>query len=282
MIDDPADRPRGGLPPLSQGPGWVVVAKPPRLLVHRNPRMRHSDAALQRVRRQMGTRVYPIHRLDRNTSGCLLFAVDRKLAGPLSKAHTSPEATKVYVAFVRGYVALDGPTVVETPIKYPDGTYKDARSVVRVLGRSHEPRCSLLEVRPDTGRHHQVRRHVRDLHHPIIGDGDHGDSRVNRWWRENMGNARLGLHCVHLHVPASTYADLDHDIDATCPLFTDQFALFSQLPWWDDAVAALPALGRPPLTLLEDRVVDGGPGPSPDPAPAPADADPDAAPPPAP
>ena len=71
-------------------------------------------------------------------------------------------------------------------------------------------------------------------------------------------------------------------IDATCPLFTDQFALFSQLPWWDDAVAALPALGRPPLTLLEDRVVDGGPSPSPDPAPATANADPDAAPPPAP
>lgn len=253
MIDDPATRSRDPLTILAQGDGWVVIAKPPKLLVHRNPRMRRADAALQRVRDMMGARVYPIHRLDRNTSGCLLFATDRSLAGPLSAALSDPASQKTYVAFVRGFFARDEPVEVTTPVKYSDNLYKDSRSVVRLLGRSHEPRCSLLEVRPSTGRHHQVRRHVRDLHHPIIGDGDHGDSRVNRWWREHHGSARLGLHCLRLHVPFHT-----GDIDAVSPLFTDQRALYEALPWWPDALARCPDLGLAPLPLLR-------PAPEPEP-----------------
>lgn len=245
MIDDPAQRSQDPLTILARGEGWVVVAKPPQLLVHRNPRMRYADAALQRVRRMMGARVYPIHRLDRNTSGCLLFATDRSLAGPLSKALGDPAAQKTYLAFVRGYFAPDGEVEVTTPVKYDDETYKESRSMVRQVGRSHEPRCSLLEVRPRTGRHHQVRRHVRDLHHPVIGDGDHGDSRVNRWWREEMGNRRLGLHCLRLQVPFE-----GGDIDATCPLFADQADLYRRLPWWPEARAAVPELDLPPLPLI--------------------------------
>ena len=252
MIDDPATRSRAPLPILAQGDGWVVIAKPPRLLVHRNPRMRYSDAALQRVRDMMGGRVYPIHRLDRNTSGCLLFATDRALAGPLSAALSDPAAQKTYLAFVRGFFASDQPVEVTTPVKYSDELYKDSRSVVRLLGRSHEPRCSLLEVAPSTGRHHQVRRHVRDLHHPIIGDGDHGDSRVNRWWREEHGHTRLGLHCLRLHVPFHT-----GDISAVSPLFTDQATLYRSLPWWTEAEARCPELGLAPLPLIQPALSDG-------------------------
>lgn len=246
MIDDPADRAAGGLAVLAEGDGWLVVAKPPRLLVHRNAFMPKADAALQRVRRQVGRRVYPIHRLDRNTSGCLLFATRQELAGPLSAALSDPRSHKTYVALVRGRFAHDQPVVVDTPIKYDDETYKDSRSVVSLLGRSQDPRCSLLEVRPETGRHHQVRRHVRDLHHPILHDGDHGDSRVNRWWRENKGLTRLGLHCLQLHV-----AYEPEPIHAVCPLFVDHAAVLRALPFWDDAVGRRPELALPPLPLLE-------------------------------
>lgn len=230
---------------LARGDGWLVVAKPPRVISHRNAQHPHEYAMLQRVRDLVGGRVWLVHRLDRATSGCQLFATRQELAGPLSKALT--EGRKSYVTMVRGFFNHDAPVQVDSPIKYPDGSYKEAHSEVRLLGRSHEPRCSLLHVFPTTGRHHQVRRHVRDLHHPVIRDGYHGDSRVNRWWRENHGMARLGLHAWSLDLTLPDGAPLS----VTCPLFVDQAVLFRQLPWWDDAVSALPGLVADPLPLVD-------------------------------
>ena len=227
---------------LAEGAGWVVVAKPPAMLVHRNPDMPHALAALQVLREQLQRYVYPIHRLDRAASGCLLFATERARAGELSAA--MGRADKLYLAFVRGRFGPDAPVVVDTPMRDDNGIEKSARSVVRCLGRSAEPRCSLLAVSPETGRFHQVRRHVRDLHHPIIGDTDHGDSKVNRWWREERGATRLGLHALRLRVPLP-----DGDIDTTCPLFADHARVWSALPWWDEAVAAESALALPPLPV---------------------------------
>lgn len=248
---------------LAEGDGWIAVAKPPHLLVHRSEQTQHASAALQIVRDQTGGHVYPIHRLDRSASGCLLFARDRTLAGPLSAAMTA--GRKTYLAFVRGALMADGPIVVDTPMKDDNDILKDARSTVWCLGRSHEPRCSLLKVETETGRYHQVRRHVRDLHHPIIGDTDHGDTKVNRWWRENKGATRLGLHALSLSLPAG--ADTPA-IDVTCPLFTDLSSVWSTLPWWEEAVAKEPALSlqtlgvrvrkprlpRPPVAPVPDAV----------------------------
>ncbi len=230
---------------LASGDGWLVVAKPPRVISHRNAAHPREYAMLQRVRDHVGGRVWMIHRLDRATSGCQLFATRQELAGPLSKALA--EGQKSYLAMVRGYFKSDEPVTVESPIKYPDGSYKDARSEVQLLGRSHEPRCSLLHVFPVTGRHHQVRRHVRDLHHPVLRDGYHGDTRVNRWWRENYGMARLGLHAWSLAI------DLPDGgrIEASCPLFVDQAVLWRRMPWWDAAVETLPELVRDPLPLID-------------------------------
>ena len=82
---------------LTAGEGFVVVNKPPRLLVHRNPRLRREIAALQVLRDQLGVRVNPVHRLDRQTSGCLLFATDQALTAALHAALSDPGAVKVYV-----------------------------------------------------------------------------------------------------------------------------------------------------------------------------------------
>lgn len=228
---------------LARGPQWLVVAKPPGILVHRTELLPDVEAAVQIVRDQVGRHVYPIHRLDRPASGCLLFATEKSWAGPLSAAMT--EARKTYLAFVRGRFAQDGPVEVNTPMKDDSGLLREASSVVTCLGRSAEPRCSLLKVEPRTGRYHQVRRHVRDLHHPIIGDTDHGDSHVNRWWRQLGGVRRLGLHCLSLEMPLP---DGGH-LSVTCPLFEDQHTAFSALPWWDEARANEPALDLPPLPM---------------------------------
>jgi len=245
----PRRRPAPPLHVLAEGEGWLVVAKPPGLLVHRAEQLPFAEAALQVVRDQVGRHVYPIHRLDRQASGCLLFATDKELAGPLSAAMSAPEAQKTYLAFVRGYFKFDEPVVVDRPMKDDNGILKEASSTVAGLGRSHDPRCSLLRVEPRTGRYHQVRRHVRDLMHPVIGDTDHGDSKINRYWREEHGNMRLGLHAVALRMPMPDGTLLD----VTCPLFADHARLWSTLPWWDDACAALPALTLPPMPMRYRR-----------------------------
>lgn len=241
------------VPVLAEGEGWIVVAKPPRVVVHRNAGQRRASAMLQRVRDMVGRHVYLVHRLDWGASGCLLLATQRELAGPLSAALNGPTARKTYLAFVRGRFPHEEPVRVETPIKTEFG-FKEAASVVELLGRSQEPRCSLLRVRPETGRNHQVRRHVRDLHHPIIHDAEHGDSRINRHWRENHGVFRLGLHALRLELDLPGGGRLD----VVSPLFADQAALYPTLPWWEEALGREPALGLPPLPLDP-----GDPGPDP-------------------
>lgn len=234
---------RPGLHVLARGPEWIIVAKPPKVVTHRNRAHAREYAMLQRVRDLVGRRVYPIHRLDRATSGCLLFAIDRSWAGPLSASLSA--GRKTYLAFVRGCFPHDGDVLVDTPMKDDNGVLKQARSTVRCLGRSHEPRCSLLLVEPHTGRFHQVRRHVRDLHHPVIRDSNHGDSRVNRWWRDERGVDRLGLHAWSMTIDLP---DGQH-VSVTCPLFVDQEWVYRQLPWWHEACAALPGLATPPLPM---------------------------------
>ncbi len=221
-----------------------MVAKPPAVLVHRNALEPRAEAALQRLRDQLGQRVYPIHRLDRAASGCLLFALERPWASRLQTALNAESAEKRYIAFVRGEFRAEGPVLVENPMADENGVVKEARSLVTCLGSSREPRCSLLLVEPYTGRYHQVRRHVRDLAHPIIGDTKHGDSRINRQWREDYGMRRLGLHCIQLSLPLDAG---DERVEAVCPLFTDMHRVVSQMPWWEEAVEKFPALRLPPL-----------------------------------
>lgn len=228
---------------LCEGDGWLVAAKPPRVITHRNWAHPHERAALQRVRDYAGGRVYPIHRLDRAASGCLLFATDRARAGELQAGLVRGQ--KEYLAFVRGNLKAEGEILVENPMLDDNRLLKDARSRVWKLGGSDDPRCSLLRVRPETGRYHQVRRHVRDLNHPIIGDTAHGDSRINRWWRENQGLGRLGLHALSLRLELGG----GEVIDATCPLFEDLASVFVRQSWWETALGLCPALGLPPLRV---------------------------------
>jgi len=234
---------------LSRDERWAIIGKPPRLLVHRNAEHPNAYAAVQWLRDQLKQHVYPVHRLDHAASGCLLFSLDPDYTRVLQAALTGDSAEKRYLAFVRGEHRLESPLTIDRPMADERGVLKEATSIVERLGASAEPRCSLLLVRPRTGRFHQVRRHVRDLGHPILGDTKHGDSKVNRWWRETYGMERLGLHCLSL----DAVTDTGERIAATCPLFDDQAALLAQMPWWTEACERLPELELP--ALVDSRKV---------------------------
>lgn len=230
---------------LAQSERWAVIAKPPRLACHRSSLVQDRTTVMKLLPRQLGREVHLVHRLDRGASGCLLAAFDGPTTALLQAAMARSEATKTYLAFVRGFFRWDDPVLVDTPMA-EEGDPKPARSVVEVIGRSMEPRCSLLRVRPETGRYHQVRRHVRDLDHPILGDHDHGDSRVNRVWRAEHGLERLGLHALSMEVPTPEGVE---PIRVTCPPPDDLATLWARLPWWEEACEREPALRLTPLAL---------------------------------
>ena len=215
---------------LFQDATTIVIDKPAGVLVHRNSMFPKENPVLQRLRDQVNQPVWPVHRLDRQTSGCLIFTTDHGSIEPLSA--TLRNGLKTYWAVVRGYFSEDGVVTIDTPI-----LGKPSLSEIECLGRSIDPRCSILQIRPKTGRNHQVRRHVRDLNHPILHDGDHGDSRVNRLWREHKGLTRLALHAGVITLPYQ-----GGTLNIHCPLPKDLMDVFSEMPWWKQATQTCPLL----------------------------------------
>ncbi len=176
---------------------WVVVAnKPSGLLVHRGWD-RDDDVAMFRVRDAIGQHVHPLHRLDRGTSGALLFARDPVSAAKLAKAFEEHQIEKTYLALVRGEPPEEGLIDYAIP-KTEDGPRVEARTRFRKIARSSVDRCSLVEAKPETGRLHQIRRHLRHINHPLVGDVAYGSGPINRHYRATYDLHRLALHAVAL------------------------------------------------------------------------------------
>ena len=228
---------------LQQTDEWVIVAKPAHLTVHRSEMSRgEKHYALQLARDTVGQKLWPIHRLDRPTSGCLVFATSPKGVARLQAGLTSDKAVKRYLAMVRGTAPAGETTFVDHATKGADNRRREAQSTITVLGSSPQPRCALFLVRPHQGRYHQVRKHCVHLSHPIIGDSAHGDTRINRQWRENWNLNRLALHCLSLDLPLEDGTSLS----VTCPPAPELVEVWKQMPWWDEALGRCPELG---LTL---------------------------------
>lgn len=184
----------------------VAVDKPAGLLVHRTKLARAETFALQLLRDKIRRRVYAIHRLDRPTSGVLLFALSSDTAASVSRLFEQRQVTKRYLAVVRGWLEPEG--VIDYPLAdTPDRPPRPALTRWRTLARAELPfaisryptsRYSLVEVAPETGRYHQIRRHFHHVFHPIIGDTTHGEGRHNRFFRQTFGVARLLLHARSL------------------------------------------------------------------------------------
>lgn len=188
----------------------IAIHKPAGLLVHRTSLDRHETRfALQILRDQIGRPVYPVHRLDKGTSGLLLFALEREPGRLLSGQFERGEVDKTYHAVVRGYPPeageIDHPLVRmadEHAGIVASATAQSALTRYRRLATVELPyrvdryptsRYALLELTPLTGRWHQLRRHLKHISHPIIGDATHGKGRHNRLFQELFGCRRLLL-----------------------------------------------------------------------------------------
>lgn len=182
---------------LFSNPDVVVVNKPSGLLVHRGWD-RDDDVVMFRVRDALGVWVHPVHRLDRGTSGAVAFALSPEAARHLCEAFEGGRVEKRYLALVRGHLREDE-GVIDYPIQNKEeGPRVPAVTRFRCVGRSTVDRCSLVMAYPETGRLHQVRRHLRHIDHPLVGDVKHGSGAVNRHYRATYGLHRLALHARYV------------------------------------------------------------------------------------
>ena len=184
----------------------VAINKPNGLLVHRSPIASDADVfAVQLLRDQLGQKVYPVHRLDRKTSGVLLFALDEATNSEMQRKFMQGEMNKTYHAIVRGYTPDTGE--IDYPLKRDDGVTQDAVTNFETLMRTEVPfavgkhptsRYSLVKLNPVTGRMHQLRKHMAHILHPIIGDRPHGCNKQNRFFKEQLDMMQMMLHAVEL------------------------------------------------------------------------------------
>ena len=148
------------------------------------------------------SRVFPVHRLDRGTSGIMLWAKDSLSAKRWQQAWQSGQVRKGYLALVRG--RIEGEHFIDHPVPSDEkAERKAAQSNLRAIASVKAvPRdLSLVEVEPYTGRFHQIRRHVKHLGHPLIGDSNYGRTELNRAYRQSVGLSRLALHAAWLQLP---------------------------------------------------------------------------------
>lgn len=200
----------------------VAVDKPSGVPVHRGW-ARDGAPVLQLLRDQLGRHVYPVHRLDRGTSGVLLFALSSEAARGVQIQFEAREVGKRYLALCRG----NDPTLgrVDHPLAREDG--REAQPAVtdlKLLGRAE--RYGLYEARPLTGRRHQIRRHLKHVSHPIIGDTTYGKGEHNRIFRERFGFHRLALHCSEMSL---RHARSGAPLVVQAPLSPDLAQLLSAL-----------------------------------------------------
>ncbi|WP_439101183.1 tRNA pseudouridine(65) synthase TruC [Congregibacter sp.] len=233
----------------------VVINKPPGLLVHRSKIDRHETRfALQLLRDQIGQHVFPVHRLDKPTSGLLAFALHPEVATLLSEQFARRKVTKQYLAVVRGYAPAEG--IIDHPLtekhdriadrqartaKPPQDALTHYRRLAQIewpeaVDRYPQARYSLMELRPQTGRKHQLRRHMKHIGHPIIGDANHGKGVHNRFFAEKLDCPRLLLACIGL----AFEHPLSGDPLRLCAKPGVAFERLLQTFGWLDAATALP------------------------------------------
>jgi tRNA pseudouridine65 synthase len=191
---------------LYQDDRVLAVRKPAGIHVHRSEYDRDEPALVERIEAETGLKLFPVHRLDRPTSGVLVFALDHEAASHLGAAFRTRDVDKTYWAVVRGWMPAAHATFdVQLDVKLPEKT--DAETWFRPLERYEAPwprrgfptfRFGLVEAKPVTGRRHQIRQHCDDLRHPIWGDTVWGDTGMNGWLGTELTRQGLTLGSLHL------------------------------------------------------------------------------------
>ncbi len=235
------------LPILFRDTQLIAVDKPSGWLVHRTMLDRHETRfVVQRLRDQIGCRVYPAHRLDRGTSGVLLFAFDPATCAQLAAQFETRQVRKTYLAVVRGHPPLEG--IIDHPLSRQFDAYEfrdidasnaaqDAVTRFRRLATVELPyavdrypasRYALVELSPETGRRHQLRRHLKHLAHPIIGDATYGKGKHNRLFADLFGCRRMLLACTALDL---THPANGEPLSLNAPPSDDFMDVLKQLGW---------------------------------------------------
>ena len=222
---------------LYQDDDYVVVHKPCGLLVHRSFRSSDKYFLLQELRNQIGKKIYPVHRLDRPTSGVIAFALNQEAAREFSNQIRNHQIKKEYLAVVRGYIEENG--TINYPISIDKSKPKQSAIThfERIATASFDIPCSrystsrysLVRCYLETGRYHQIRKHFAHISHHLIGDTMHGKGEHNRIFRENFGLTRLLL-------IAKSIEFYHYKKDKTIKIVTDledDFANFLEASEWE-------------------------------------------------
>lgn len=194
----------------------IAINKPAGLLVHRSSIAKNAtEFAIQKLRNIIGQHVYPVHRLDRPTSGVLLFALSSDIAHEMSKLFVTKDIKKIYMAIVRGFTEesgiIDNPLrkiidrygkpITKTDEKQEAVTYYKRLSTIELpfhVDKYPTSRYSIIELKPQTGRRHQLRRHLKHISHPIIGDPKYGKSLHNNFFQSHFNCKRLLLTAISI------------------------------------------------------------------------------------
>ena len=234
------------LPVIYKDDYFVAINKPAGLLVHRSVIAKDEKCfALQMVRDQVGKPVYPVHRLDKPTSGVLLFALSREVARKTSDLFSANTIHKKYLAVVRGYTENAGTidyslrevkdAMFNTPKLNTEKRRDAITKYIRVatvelpdmVDKYSTSRFSLVELIPKSGRRHQLRRHMKHISHPIIGDTKYGKGKYNRYFRSTFNCHRLMLAATELrflHPVTSAEITIKSGLDSGFSLILNEFS----------------------------------------------------------
>ncbi|MEO8885335.1 MAG: pseudouridine synthase [Mucilaginibacter sp.] len=214
----------------------IAINKPHGLLVHRSAIAADAaEYALQLLRDQIGVKVNPVHRIDRKTGGVLLFAFTKDVEIAMQRQFMDNEVGKKYLTIVRGYTPDSGE--IDYPLRKENGTLQDAFTAYTTLqlaelpvpfGSHQTSRYSLVEVVPQTGRMHQIRKHMSHIFHPIIGDRTHGCNKQNKLFTERWEMSTMLLHASQLNFRHPVTAQ---NIIIDAPM-QDEFKRVMQLMNW--------------------------------------------------
>ncbi len=214
----------------------IAVNKPPGLLVHRSPIAADAqEFALQIIRDQIGQYVYPAHRIDRKTSGVLLFTLDGDTLRIIRNVFENQQVEKEYLLIARGFTEPSG--VIDYPLKKENGAVQDSVTYYETIaqteldvpfGRHPTSRYSLIKALPKTGRMHQIRKHFSHILHPIIGDRPHGCNKQNRLFKEQWNMTTMMLHASKLKF---RHPYENKDVEISAPLHNEFRRMIKMMNW---------------------------------------------------
>ncbi|MDB4851139.1 pseudouridine synthase [Flavobacteriaceae bacterium] len=217
----------------------LLVTKPNNVLVHHAHHSRNKideKSLVQLIEDQLGSRYFPIHRLDRKTSGIILLASKKEYVSTFQALFTNKEIKKVYYGVVRGYSQEN--RIIDSPVKGRDAlVYKEAETHLKRLDKIElnipvkpydSSRYSLVELTPTTGRMHQLRIHMNKLSTPLINDAKYGDKNHDTMYREQFGWTNLFLHAGSL---AFTHPFSNQELILKSSFPNDWIQLFEKFYW---------------------------------------------------